>query len=38
MVHGNIHPPKRIEAALTHYFRPGDEAVIRRAARLTSST
>ena len=23
MVHGNVYPPDRIEAALTHYFRPG---------------
>ena len=24
MVHGNVYPPKRIEAALSHYFRPGN--------------
>jgi Osmosensitive K+ channel His kinase sensor domain len=23
MVHGNVYPPNRIEAALSHYFRPG---------------
>ena len=34
MVHGNVHPPDRIEAALTHYFRPGNLTALRELALL----
>jgi two-component system sensor histidine kinase KdpD len=34
MVHGNIYPPNRIEAALTHYFRPGNLIALRELALL----
>jgi two-component system, OmpR family, sensor histidine kinase KdpD len=34
MVHGNIYPPNRIEAALTHYFRPGNLTALRELALL----
>ncbi|MER7273787.1 DUF4118 domain-containing protein [Dactylosporangium sp. NPDC000244] len=34
MVHGNVYPPDRIEAALTHYFRPGNLAALRELALL----
>ena len=34
MVHGNIYPPDRIEAALTHYFRPGNLTALRELALL----
>jgi len=34
MVHGNVYPPDRIEAALTHYFRPGNLSALRELALL----
>jgi two-component system sensor histidine kinase KdpD len=34
MVHGNIYPPNRIDAALTHYFRPGNLTALRELALL----
>lgn len=34
MVHGNIYPPDRIDAALTHYFRPGNLSALRELALL----
>ena len=34
MVHGNIYPPDRIDAALTHYFRPGNLNALRELALL----
>jgi two-component system sensor histidine kinase KdpD len=34
MVHGNIYPADRIEAALTHYFRPGNLTALRELALL----
>ena len=34
MVHGNVYPPDRIEAALTHYFRPGNLTALRELALL----
>ncbi len=34
MVHGNVYPPNRIEAALTHYFRPGNLTALRELALL----
>jgi two-component system, OmpR family, sensor histidine kinase KdpD len=34
MIHGNVYPPDRIEAALTHYFRPGNLAALRELALL----
>ncbi len=34
MVHGNIYAPNRIEAALTHYFRPGNLTALRELALL----
>jgi two-component system, OmpR family, sensor histidine kinase KdpD len=34
MVHGNIYPPDRIDAALTHYFRPGNLTALRELALL----
>jgi two-component system, OmpR family, sensor histidine kinase KdpD len=34
MVHGNIYPPNRIEAALSHYFRPGNLTALRELALL----
>jgi two-component system, OmpR family, sensor histidine kinase KdpD len=34
MVHGNIYQPNRIEAALTHYFRPGNLTALRELALL----
>jgi two-component system, OmpR family, sensor histidine kinase KdpD len=34
MVHGNIYPPDRVEAALTHYFRPGNLTALRELALL----
>jgi len=34
MVHGNIYPPDRIEAALSHYFRPGNLTALRELAML----
>jgi two-component system sensor histidine kinase KdpD len=34
MVHGNIYPPNRVEAALTHYFRPGNLTALRELALL----
>jgi len=34
MVHGNVYPPDRIDAALTHYFRPGNLTALRELALL----
>src|SRR6516225_4834227 len=34
MVHGNIYPPNRVDAALTHYFRPGNLTALRELALL----
>lgn len=34
MVHGNVYPPDRIEAALSHYFRPGNLTALRELALL----
>jgi two-component system, OmpR family, sensor histidine kinase KdpD len=34
MVHGNIYPPNRIDAALTNYFRPGNLTALRELALL----
>jgi two-component system, OmpR family, sensor histidine kinase KdpD len=34
MIHGNVYPPDRIEAALTHYFRPGNLTALRELALL----
>src|SRR5579864_6039447 len=34
MVHGNIYPAEKIDAALTHYFRPGNLAALRELALL----
>ncbi|HEY6311225.1 MAG TPA: universal stress protein, partial [Streptosporangiaceae bacterium] len=34
MLHGNVYPPNRIEAALTHYFRPGNLTALRELALL----
>ncbi|MDT0468617.1 DUF4118 domain-containing protein [Streptomyces gibsoniae] len=34
MVHGDIYPPDRIEAALTHYFRVGNLTALRELALL----
>ena len=34
MVHGNVYPPDRVEAALTHYFRPGNLTALRELALL----
>jgi two-component system sensor histidine kinase KdpD len=34
MAHGNIYPPEKIDAALTHYFRGGNLAALRELALL----
>jgi two-component system, OmpR family, sensor histidine kinase KdpD len=34
MVHGNIYPPEKIDAALTNYFRTGNLAALRELALL----
>jgi two-component system, OmpR family, sensor histidine kinase KdpD len=34
MAHGNVYPPDRIDAALTHYFRPGNLIALRELALL----
>jgi two-component system, OmpR family, sensor histidine kinase KdpD len=34
MAHGNVYPPDRIDAALTHYFRPGNLTALRELALL----
>ncbi len=34
MAHGNIYPPEKIDAALTHYFRPGNLTALRELALL----
>jgi len=34
MAHGNVYPPNRVEAALTHYFRPGNLTALRELALL----
>jgi two-component system sensor histidine kinase KdpD len=34
MAHGNIYPAERIDAALAHYFRPGNLAALRELALL----
>lgn len=34
MAHGNVYPPDKIDAALTHYFREGNLAALRELALL----
>ncbi|MGW2209751.1 ATP-binding protein [Streptomyces sp. NPDC001781] len=34
MAHGNIYAPEKIDAALAHYFRPGNLAALRQLALL----
>ncbi|MEV6210723.1 universal stress protein [Kitasatospora sp. NPDC051914] len=34
MAHGNIYPPDKIEAALSHFFRPGNLSALREIAML----
>jgi two-component system sensor histidine kinase KdpD len=34
MAHGNIYPPEKIDAALTHYFRSGNLSALRELALL----
>ncbi len=34
MVHGNIYPPERVDAALSNYFRPGNLSALRELALL----
>ncbi|MGW1255530.1 ATP-binding protein [Streptomyces sp. NPDC002513] len=34
MAHGNIYPPEKIDAALAHYFRPGNLTALRQLALL----
>ncbi|MGO4430102.1 sensor histidine kinase KdpD, partial [Streptomyces sp. MCAF7] len=34
LVHGDVYPPDRIEAALTHYFRVGNLTALRELALL----
>ncbi|MFI9650393.1 ATP-binding protein [Streptomyces sp. NPDC052040] len=34
MAHGNISPPEKIDAALAHYFRPGNLTALRQLALL----
>ncbi|MEO3851460.1 universal stress protein [Streptomyces sp. B8F3] len=34
MVHGNIYPPEKVEAALAHYFRAGNLTALREIALL----
>jgi two-component system sensor histidine kinase KdpD len=34
MAHGNIYPPEKIDAALTHYFRTGNLTALRELALL----
>ncbi|WP_317259619.1 MULTISPECIES: universal stress protein [Streptomyces] len=34
MAHGNIYPPEKIDAALSHYFRPGNLSALREIAML----
>ncbi len=34
MAHGNVYPPDRVDAALTHYFRPGNLTALRELALL----
>ncbi len=34
MAHGNIYPPEKIDAALTHYFRTGNLSALRELALL----
>lgn len=34
LVHGNVYPADRIDAALTHYFRPGNLTALRELALL----
>ena len=34
MAHGNIYPPERVDAALTHYFRVGNLSALRELALL----
>jgi two-component system sensor histidine kinase KdpD len=34
MAHGNIYPAEKIDAALSHYFRPGNLAALRELALL----
>ncbi|MFJ5676554.1 ATP-binding protein [Streptomyces sp. NPDC093097] len=34
MAHGNIYPPEKVDAALSHYFRPGNLSALRELALL----
>jgi two-component system sensor histidine kinase KdpD len=34
MAHGNVYPPERIDAAMSHYFRPGNLGALRELALL----
>ncbi|GJF31808.1 sensor histidine kinase [Kitasatospora sp. NE20-6] len=34
LAHGNVYPPDRVDAALSHYFRPGNLAALRELALL----
>ncbi|MDQ0751801.1 two-component system sensor histidine kinase KdpD [Streptomyces africanus] len=34
MAHGNIHPPDKVDAALSNYFRPGNLTALRELALL----
>ncbi|WP_438484035.1 ATP-binding protein [Streptomyces sp. S186] len=34
LAHGNIHPPEKVDAALSHYFRPGNLSALRELALL----
>ncbi|SOD61666.1 two-component system, OmpR family, sensor histidine kinase KdpD [Streptomyces zhaozhouensis] len=34
MAHGNVYPPDRVDAALAHYFRPGNLTALRELALL----
>ncbi|MEZ0110379.1 K+-sensing histidine kinase KdpD [Catenulispora sp. EB89] len=34
MVHGDVYPPDRVEAELTHFFRPGNLTALRELALL----
>ncbi|GAA4998570.1 hypothetical protein GCM10025734_32370 [Kitasatospora paranensis] len=34
LAHGNVYPPERVDAALAHYFRPGNLTALRELALL----
>ncbi|WP_431683354.1 ATP-binding protein [Kitasatospora sp. KL5] len=34
LAHGNVYPPDRVDAALSHYFRPGNLTALRELALL----